>query len=143
VLNGNPLHGLPYLEGYEDLRIAVLDDNPDIGEMLQIGLELYGHTVASYFNPSTFLSTLMEPTSASTPFDLLIIDLFLSEGISGVEVVQQVWNAFPDLPVILISACSSWQIEPARRALPGVRVLRKPFSLATLLAMVKELLGAG
>jgi DNA-binding response OmpR family regulator len=130
---------LPFLEEDGELRIAVLDDNLSIGEMLQVGLELDGHTVVVHFNPSKFLATLMEPTTASTPFDLLIIDLCLSEGISGVEVIHQVWNDFPDLPVILISAGSSWQIEAARNALPGVRVLRKPFSLLTLMAMVKEL----
>jgi DNA-binding response OmpR family regulator len=121
------------------LRIAVLDDNLGIREMLQTGLELKGYTVVAYDNPSKFLATLMEPPTVPTPFDLLIVDLLLGEGISGVEVILQVWKVFPDLPAILISAGAFWQIEPARRALPGVRVLRKPFSVATLLAMVTEL----
>ena len=138
MLDGNS-HGLLYLEEDEDLRIAVLDDNPGIGEVLQKGLELDGHCVVAYINPSKFLETFMQSTIASIPFDLLIVDLFLSEGISGVEVIQQVWSVFPELPVILISASSLWQIDPARRVLPGVKVLQKPFSLSTLQAMVKEL----
>lgn len=137
--NGVALLCLPYLDEDEDMRIAVLDDNLDIGEMLQHALTRNGHTVDIYSSPSNFLATLVGPTTASTPFDLLIVDLFLSEGVSGAEVIQQVWKDFPVLPVILISAGSSWQIEPAGRELPGVRVLRKPFSLATLLSMVKEL----
>jgi len=36
-----------------------------------------------------------------------------------------------------ISAACSWEIEAARRALPTVRVLQKPFRMATLLAMMK------
>jgi len=121
------------------MRIAVLDDNADIGEMLQQALELAGHTVVVYYSPSKLLAKIIEPTTASIPFDLLIVDLLLEEGMSGVEVIHRAWHSFPDLPVILISTGSSWQIEAARRALPSVKVLRKPFSLSTLLAMVKEL----
>jgi DNA-binding response OmpR family regulator len=121
------------------MRIAVLNDNLTIGEMVQQGLQLDGHTVVVYLSPSKFLANIVEPATASTPFDLLIVDLFLLEGMSGVEVIHQVWNTFPDLPVILISPESSWQIEATRRALPTVKVLRKPFSMTTLLAMIKEL----
>jgi DNA-binding response OmpR family regulator len=121
------------------MRIAVLDDNQCIGEMLQHYLELEGHTVVVYCSPSKFLVTILEPTTASTPLDLMIVDLFLSEGISGGEVIHQVRKIFPDLPVILISAASAWEIEAAKRALPTVRVLRKPFSMASLLALIQEL----
>ena len=75
----------------------------------------------------------------STPLDLMIVDLFLSEGISGGDVIHQVRKILPDLPVILISAASAWEIEAAKRALPTVRVLRKPFSMASLLALIQEL----
>ena len=121
------------------MRIAVLDDNLSISEMLQYYLELEGHTVVVYCSPSKFLVNIIEPTTASTPLDLLIVDLFLSEGMSGGEVIHQVRKIFPDLPVILISAASAWQIETARRAVSGVKVLRKPFSMASLLALIQEL----
>ena len=121
------------------MRIAVLDDNQNIGEMLQQYLELEGHTVVVYCSPSKFLANIIEPTTASTPLDLMIVDLFLSEGISGGEVIHHVRRILPDLPAIFIAVGSSWQIEAARRALPTVRVLQKPLNIATLLAMVKEL----
>jgi DNA-binding response OmpR family regulator len=121
------------------MRIAVLDDNQSMREMLQQYLQLEGHTVVVYSSPSKFLVTIIEPTTASTPLDLLIVDLILSEGISGGEVIHQVRKIFPDLPVILISAASAWETEAARRALPTVRVLRKPFSMASLLALIQEL----
>ncbi len=122
------------------MKIAVLDDNLAIGEMLQQGLELAGHTVVVYSSPSTFLADIKvtDPKTALAPFDLILVDLLLSEGTSGVEVIHQVRNIFPDLPAILISAASPWAIEAAGRALPTVRVLPKPFRIATLLAMLKE-----
>jgi len=121
------------------MRIAVLDDNQCIGEMLQQYLELEGHTVVVYCSPSKFLVNIIEPTTASTPLDLMIVDLCLSEGISGGEVIHHVRKIFPDLPVILISAASSWEIEAAKRGLPTVKVLRKPFKMASLLALIQEL----
>jgi DNA-binding response OmpR family regulator len=123
------------------MKIAVLDDNVIIGEMLQQGLELVGHTVVVYSNLSKFFTNIHAEDSkaASAHFDLIIADLILSEDFSGVDVIHEVRNIFPDQPAILISAASSWEIEAARRALPTVKVLRKPFRMATLLAMIKEL----
>jgi DNA-binding response OmpR family regulator len=125
--------------GRTNMKIAVLDDNVAVGEMLQDGLQLIGHTVSVFFSSSQFLAALSTPTTAQHPFDLIIVDLLLSEGISGVEVIAQARRTFPDLPAILISAGSSWDIEAARRAMPDIKVLRKPFRLITLLTMVKEL----
>ena len=121
------------------MRIGVLEDNIFIGEMLQHGLQLEGHTVVVYYCPTEFLAHMSEPTIASTSFDLIIVDLFFSEGISGGEVIHHVRRILPDLPAIFIAVGSSWQIEAARRALPTVRVLQKPFRMAALLATMKEL----
>lgn len=125
----------------QDMKIAVLDDNLIIGEMLQQALELARYRVVVYSSPSAFFTATnaekAKPTS--TPLDLMIIDLVLLEGSSGIEVIHQVRNIFADLPIILISEGSSWEIEAAAKALPSVRILRKPFRMATLLSMVKEL----
>ena len=123
------------------MKIAVLDDNLIIGEMLQQALELAGYNVVVYSSPSAFFTDInaKEAKPASTPLDLMIIDLILLEGSSGVEVIHQVRNIFSNLPIILISEGSSWELEAATRTLPLVRILRKPFKMATLLSTVKEL----
>lgn len=141
------------------MKIAVLDDNLDMGEMLKQGLELARHNVVVYSSPLEFLTdfNVMPYQSLrndaqqkgfkssqdriwhSTPFDLIMVDLFLSEGFSGVQVIQQVWNIFPNLPAILISAATSWDIEAARKTLPTVAILRKPFTMAALWAITKKL----
>jgi DNA-binding response OmpR family regulator len=120
------------------MQIAVLDDSVDVGEMMKEGLELAGHTVSLYFSPSKFLATIRDATTGLTSLDLLIVDLDLAEGISGVEVIIQVRTNYPHLPVIFISAGSSWEIEAVSRVVPGIEVLRKPFKLSTLLTLVKK-----
>ena len=126
----------------EQVKIAVLDDNLPIGEMLRQGLGLAGHTVFVYSCPSQFFSAFYveRAKNASAPFEAMLVDLHLGEGISGVEVIRQVRKIIPGLPLILISAGASWEIEAARKALPTVKVLQKPFKIATLLAMIQELL---
>lgn len=79
--------------------------------------------VVVYSSPSTFFTDINaeEPKTASAPFDLIIVDLLLPERNSGVEVIHQVKNILPDLPVILISAGNYWVSEAARKASPTVR----------------------
>jgi DNA-binding response OmpR family regulator len=119
------------------MNIAVLEEHTDIGEMLQHGLQLAGYSVMVYSHPAAFLAALFAPVSV--PFDCIIVDLPLAAGMSGREVVQQVKKTFPALPIILIVDGTSWEVEAARRDLPGIGVLRKPFKLTTLLSMVKQL----
>ena len=121
------------------MRIAVLEDNKTIGEMLQQGLHLEGHTVFIYSSLTEFLANIIDPTTASTSFNLIIVDLFISAGISEAEIIHQVRHTVPNLPVIFIVAEISPQIEATRRAVPTMRVLRKPFSMTALLAMIREL----
>lgn len=121
------------------MKIAVVDDNQNVGEMLKTGLELAGHSVDVYYSPSKFLADMNTPAVASAPYGLIIVDLFLTEGISGVEVVRQVWNTSPNLPVILITAGSFLEVEAARRALPAATVLRKPFKISMILTKIREL----
>jgi DNA-binding response OmpR family regulator len=119
------------------MNIAVLEEHPDIGDMLQHCLELAGYSVVVYSSPAPFFAALLAPASA--PVDCLIVDLPLAEGMSGGEVVQRVRKTFPALKAILIAESSSWEIEAARRDLPGIEVLRKPFKLTTLLSLLKQL----
>lgn len=124
----------------EQVKIAVLDDNLAIGEMLQQGLGLAGHTIFVYSYPSQFFTALYaeQAKTLSAPFDAILVDLQLGEGFSGVEVTRQVRSVFPDLLLVLISAGASWEIEAVRKALPTLKVLRKPFKIATLLAWIQE-----
>jgi DNA-binding response OmpR family regulator len=123
-----------------EMRIGILEDSPSICDMLQVALELAGHRVSVYYKSSTFLATVIPPEHAQTTqasFDLLIIDLVLPEAISGLQVVHYVKMAYPDLPILLISAASRLRIEAALEDLPGVNALRKPFKVSDLLAAIQ------
>ena len=52
------------------MKIAVLDDNLPIGEMLQQALELAGHTIIVYVSPSEFLANIEEQARSRAQFGL-------------------------------------------------------------------------
>jgi len=45
------------------MNIAVLEDHPDIAEMLQHGLQLAGYSVVVYSCPAPFFAALLAPAS--------------------------------------------------------------------------------
>jgi FixJ family two-component response regulator len=55
---------------------------------------------------------------------------------SGRELAERVAKIRPDLPVLFMSGYADGLLAPARVLEPGVELLEKPFTQATLLAAV-------
>lgn len=132
------------------MNIGVLDDNPDITGMLKVALEMKGHAIHVFTSGIQLLDAL-EPffvshesrtfsSLARFPFDLLIVDLFLPDEMSGIDVITTIeQRLFPSsVPAILITGSGEAQIEQAHAALPAVPILRKPFKLSTLFQIIEQ-----
>lgn len=110
-------------------RILIVDDDPDIGNLLADALTRRGHTPLRAYSGSEALLLLRDP--ASRP-DLMLLDLMLP-GVSGEEVLA----GCPDLPVIVISARGAVE-DKVDLLTSGARdYVTKPFSVAELLARVE------
>jgi len=117
-------------------RIAVVDDEADILELVSIHLNRAGFDVMEYGNAVTFLDAL----KGDVP-DLVILDLMLPD-IHGMEVCRMIRSSdsAADLPIIMLTAMVD---EPDRVA--GLEVgaddyVAKPFSPRELVARVKAVL---
>jgi CheY-like chemotaxis protein len=115
--------------------ILIVDDDRDIGEMLQtIILQQTSYRVvwiaesdlvlmaAQHMRPSLILLDYMMPTMDG-------LDLY--DRLQGMENMR-------DLPVILISAKAELPFEELRKR--GIFLLKKPFDLTELLDMLAQLL---
>ena len=124
------------------MKIAILEDQPDILELLTTGLELAGHRACPYRTGTSLVETLFTPQSkhAPLPYDLLIIDLYLPGTPSGLEVINSIYQHIqPEmLPIILTSATSQSELSDLQAQLPTVTVLRQPFQLKDLLALIER-----
>lgn len=125
------------------MKIGLLDDNPIVLEYMTIALKLAGHTVSAFGYAAPLLATLS--AAGALPYDLLIVDLLLSGGESGLAVLAQVEQdlSFARLPVIIVSAGSVEELEYVKKRFPQVPVLRKPFQLHVLLQAVEHFSSLG
>ena len=78
--------------------ILVIDDEAAIRESLEVLLMLEGYTVRMAVDGEEGLRIL-----ETENFDLVLLDLALP-GQSGLELLPQIKNRQPDLPVIMITA---------------------------------------
>ena len=117
-------------------RILVVEDEPEIREMLAFGLERAGFVVQQAEDAESALTQLEGP-----PPDLLLVDWMLP-GMSGLDLVNQVRRdeTTQDIPVVMLTARSEEQ-DKLRSFSTGVDdYITKPFSSKEMVARVKAIL---
>jgi DNA-binding response OmpR family regulator len=115
--------------------ILVVDDHPTIRAALRVVLAAEGNRILEASDGTRALEVVAEE-----PADLVILDLNLP-GMSGEEVLREVRDRIPPIPVIVVTA----EEAEERRVLSlgAVAYLRKPFGPEQLLSCVASALAAG
>ncbi|HLJ36526.1 MAG TPA: response regulator [Ktedonobacteraceae bacterium] len=121
------------------MKIGVLEDDPSICEVLTVMLEQNHHVVSIYQRGWDILDAVFFEESAviPQPFDILLVDLLLQGEISGVQVIAQMRQSFPHMPIVVISAVSSQDLDNVKRMYPQVQIIQKPFTMDVLLAALE------
>jgi FixJ family two-component response regulator len=109
--------------------VAVVDDDPCVLDSLENLLESAGYGVRLFSSPGALLAACNLAT-----IDCLISDIRMPI-MDGLALAQVIHHAFPELPVILITARELPGETIANR--PGIRgCFHKPFDAQQLLAAV-------
>jgi len=117
-------------------RILVVDDQPDLRLLIRLTLRALGE-VSQAASAEAALAAL----AAATP-DLLILDVWLGEGISGLALCRQLKDApaTAGIKIMLLSACGQQSDVAAGLAAGADHYMVKPFSPESLLAAAAGLL---
>jgi two-component system OmpR family response regulator len=117
--------------GKSSMRILVVDDDPDFGSLLLLGLANHGHDGTS----ATTCSVGYELASSNS-FDAIIVDRKLPDG-DGLHVVRELRENMIMTPAICLSAMNlvDDRIDGLRAG--GDDYLAKPFSFHELLARLE------
>lgn len=116
--------------------IAVVDDEPDILELVTLNLSRAGFDVSGYSSSGKFLDSLEEVTP-----DLLVLDLMLPDT-HGTEVCR-ILRSSPDtssIPIIMLTAMVEEADRVAGLEMGADDYVTKPFSPRELVARVKAVL---
>jgi DNA-binding response OmpR family regulator len=120
-------------------RIAVIDDEPDIAEILKRGLEQNGFSVDAFTDPENALRKF-KPGA----YDLMIIDIRMPK-LNGFDLYRELRKRDNKIRVVFLTAFEIYYDE-FRKLFPTIDVrafIRKPVSIAALVGQVKTTLGDG
>ncbi|MFW9270238.1 sigma-54-dependent transcriptional regulator [Pseudomonas sp. NR3] len=113
-------------------RILVVDDEPDIRELLEMTLGRMKLDTRSAKNLAEAQSAL-----AGEAFDLCLTDMRLPDG-TGLELVKHIQRRYPQLPVAMITAYGSLDVAIDALKAGAFDFLTKPVDLTRL----RELVGS-
>ena len=125
---------------HEPATILLVDDEELLRAGVQEMLEMSGYKVITATNGHEAMVCLKQHT-----IDLVITDLVMPK-MDGVDLVEQIRQIRPDLPVIVVSGSTRnimqrYGIESIQ--VPGADAsLSKPFKGVDLMSQIKELLGS-
>ncbi len=116
-------------------RILVVDDDPDIRQVLLDRMSSFGYVVETAIHGREALDALRRGG-----FDGMLLDMRMPE-IDGMEVLRRTRESHPDLPVVVVTAMSVQQ-RAAQAVAEGARAyLLKPFDASQLKQVVEQCFG--
>lgn len=119
-------------------RIAVLEDDDDIRELIGLYLQKESMEPFLFASPVAFLSWL---DGQKTSPDLLILDLMMPE-LSGVDIIKTVrkHSLCDNMPIVICSAKAAESDVILTLGLGADTYIRKPFNPRELVAQVNAML---
>jgi PAS domain S-box-containing protein len=108
------------------LKVLLVEDDTAVGDMVEAMLIDLGHAVVRAERPAEAMKILRR----KLPFDLLLTDVVMPGGKSGVDLAQEAVKLRPGLPIILSSGYTGETLSAAAEA--PWPLLLKPYSAETL-----------
>jgi CheY-like chemotaxis protein len=117
--------------------ILVVEDEPVLRDMAHVILQEAGYKVLEACSGREAL-TVWERHKAA--IDLVLTDMVMPEGVSGMDLATRVLQAKPGVKIIIASGYSFDDIDPEFVAKGHARFLQKPYTHVTLAKAVRDCL---
>ena len=116
-------------------KILIVDDEPDIAEVLGDRLEAEGFDVRIVNRADACYRAVAEEVP-----DLILLDVQMPE-ISGIEALGQLKTHHPQVPVLMVSAATTREVMEISHEKGAAGFLLKPFEPVELMRQINVILG--
>jgi CheY-like chemotaxis protein len=125
----------------KNYRILIMDDNIHIQRTLLRLLSHLGYTAEATSNGSEALMKYKKEHNNGRPFDLLIMDLLIPDGMGGAEAIFKIRQFDKNAKAIVSSTLYSSHILENHKAHGFCGTLLKPYGITELKEALKKALG--
>lgn len=120
------------------LRVLLVEDDADLRPVLRDGMAANGWEVVAVTDAASAQAVLDEDRrSGSRRVDVLVTDVMMPGGTSGVDLARSAARTWPDLPVLMISGYPAAILAAHGAREEEFDLLRKPFTGTELIARVQ------
>lgn len=121
-------------------RIMVMDDDDSVRTIAIRMLEFSGYEAAGARDGEEAIAMYRQAMGTESPYDLVIMDLTIPNGMGGERAVQKLLELDPGARVIVASGYSNDPVMAGFRKYGFVAAVHKPFQLRELSNTVREIL---
>src|SRR3954453_20515873 len=116
------------------INVLVVDDEPVLAELVSMALRYEGWDIATAGDGASALAAAREQAP-----DVVVLDVMLPD-MSGLDVLAQLRQQIPGLPLLLLTAKDSVEDRIAGLTAGGDDYVTKPFSLEEVVLRLRALL---
>jgi DNA-binding response OmpR family regulator len=113
--------------------IALIEDSIAVAQLIITALEMHNYAVKHFTEGASFFFSLQ-----STFYDVVLVDLTLPGGVSGLQVITFLCEMNPTLPIIVVSAAGENILAGLHTLYPTLPIIRKPFKMQELLQEIAK-----
>ena len=113
--------------------VLIVEDDVDVAEVTAALLEECGFEAKLTYHGRAALDLLRQGQRV----DVILSDIMMPGGITGMQLAEEVRNRWPEIPVLLATGYSEAAADAASR---GLAIITKPYTMEELCASIAELI---
>jgi signal transduction histidine kinase/integral membrane sensor domain MASE1 len=131
ILGADEVPGVADQAPLGSAHVLLVEDDPTVAETTSMMLQSMGLDVTWLGRARAALDWL---AVGARRVDLVLTDIVMPEGMSGIDLARQARHRFPELPIVLMSGHADIELAPDD---PEFTILRKPIPFALLEATLR------